>query len=283
MRIRSTVSAILATLGATLLCALPAGAQTGAKPPPNPMISIDYIEPRSPEFLPYMESLQKVYFLENLASFLSPLRLKHKLRLVTKECGAVNSQYKPDYWQLEICYDYLRFLDKSAPPVGTTTGPLQMTYYDVVWGGMLDVTFHELGHAIFDNLSVPIYGSEEDAADQISAYVLLSFGPQLARQAARGAAYGNIIFSPDPRASSAFADVHGTASQRYYNYLCIAYGSDPQNFKDFIDNGLLPPARAQNCAHEFQQAQRAFAKTILPYVDQNLLQQVRAVEWIIYK
>lgn len=36
-----------------------------------------------------------------------------------------------------------------------------------------DVFLHETGHAIFDMLEIPFLEREEDAADQVSAYMLL--------------------------------------------------------------------------------------------------------------
>ena len=52
----------------------------------------------------------------------------------------------------------------------------------------------------------------------------------------------------DPKEWADFADEHGTSSQRFYNTLCLAYGGDPQTFKEFVDKGWLPKDRAANCA-----------------------------------
>ena len=81
-------------------------------------------------------------------------------------------------------------------------------------------------------------------------------------------------------AGTAFADEHGTPRQRYYNYLCLAYGADPAAFQDFVDKGLLPKERSVHCAREYEQVKRAFSKTVLPFIDQGLMKKVQAVQWI---
>ena len=54
------------------------------------------------------------------------------------------------------------------------------------------------------------------------------------------------------RSGPDFADEHGTSSQRFYNTMCLAYGGDPQTFKEFVDKGWLPKDRAANCAGRIQ-------------------------------
>ena len=62
--------------------------------------------------------------------------------------------------------------------------------------------------------------------------------------------------------------MHSTALQRQHTYLCLAYGSDPEAFEDFVTKfGWLPKARAENCANEYRQTQHAFRTTILPHLD----------------
>ena len=69
-------------------------------------------------------------------------------------------------------------------------------------------------------------------------------------------------------------------AQRFYNYLCIAFGSDPTSFKFLIDQNLLPVRRAQRCAGEFYALRLAFAQQILPHVDLQLLKQVQSATWL---
>ena len=79
----------------------------------------------------------------------------------------------------------------------------------------------------------------------------------------------------------AFSDEHGTDLQRHYNLLCLGYGGpNSAMFQDFVDQGALPKERAGNCAHEYQQVRNAFRRTVLPFVDVELMKKVQATEWL---
>jgi hypothetical protein len=163
------------------------------------------------------------------------------------------------------------------------------------------VLMHETGHAIFDILDVPVFGREEDAADQMAAFIAVQFGKDVARSVIKGFAYfwlavGNPpTKQPDPNAPNypkdkqaqcwqdpfcAFSDEHGTGWQRMYNALCVAYGADPVTFKDLADAGWLPAGRAKDCSAEYQQLRFAFGTTVLPFIDQPLMKKVQSMKWL---
>jgi len=60
---------------------------------------------------------------------------------------------------------------------------------DTVIGPLFEVTLHEFAHAMFEMLKLPVFGREEDAADQVAAYILLQFGESEARRLIGGTAY----------------------------------------------------------------------------------------------
>ena len=109
-------------------------------------------------------------------------------------------------------------------------------------GPFADVVLHEVGHAVFDIHKVPIFGREEDAADQFSAYIMLRFRKEDARRLILGNAYQykNDLQPNAPIALTKFADEHGTPAQRFYNVLCLAYGSDPKFYQEIVEKGYLP-------------------------------------------
>jgi hypothetical protein len=74
-----------------------------------------------------------------------------------------------------------------------------------------------------------------------------------------------------------FSDVHGTWQQRFYNTLCMTYGSDPQHYAFIETGGWLPKDR--DCVAEYKQIYHAFATTIYPFIDQNLMAKVEARQW----
>ena len=124
---------------------------------------------------------------------------------------------------------------------------------------------------MFDIWKVPIFGREEDAADQFSAYVMLRFRRDEARRLILGNAYQykNDLRPNAPVALTKFADEHGTPAQRFYNVLCLAYGSDPKFYQDIVDKGYLPQSRADGCEGEYNQLVRAFDTLIGPHIDRK--------------
>jgi Putative metallopeptidase len=241
----------------------------------NSRIGFIYDAPRSPKFRPLYDRLKKRQLLEELKAFLSPLRLPRKLVLNTKECGETNAFYSRSVG-LVLCYEYIEFMEGLAPKETTPEG---FTRAEGIAGAFVEVTLHELGHAVFDNLDVPVFGREEDAADQMAGFLMLQFSPDLALLTVKGAAW-SYLSQERAWADSKFSDEHGTERQRFYNYLCLGYGGMRDQFRDMVDKGLLPAARARNCAREYQQVRKAFAATVLPFIDPHLMKAVQGVRWL---
>jgi hypothetical protein len=270
---------IPAMLIAAAAMALPT--ECAAQPRPqelaaNSRVIIDYIDPRLPRSQLTVDRLRKRQVLEELSMFLSPLRLPRPLRVRTKSCGVVNAFYVPTEWAINLCYEYYENLEAIAPQ---EVSPQGYTRDEVIVGGFIDAIFHELGHALFDILSVPVFGREEDAADQLSAFLMLQFGKEVARVTIKGAAY-TYLTSKNPRTRTEFADEHGAPAQRFFNYMCLAYGAEPEAFREYVDRGVLPKARAEHCGREYQQVRRAFAKTIYPHIDVEMMKKVQSIQWL---
>ncbi len=246
----------------------------------NSQIAISYLPPKSTKYLPMVDRLQSFQVLEQLAQFLSPLRLPHRFSLTAKECGFVNAQFvvRPRLdpaWRIELCYEFVEAIEHMGPRQGQVS---EFSYADVVVGALVGVLLHEGGHAVFNMFDVPVFGREEDAADEMSTFIALQFNKDVARVIIRGYSYmAKVWFSST---APLYSDEHGTGLQRYYNTLCLAYGGDPALFKDLVDRGDLPKDRAANCTSEYQQIRLAFEKTIFPFVDQNLLKEVQARQWL---
>ena len=127
---------------------------------------------------------------------------------------------------------------------------------------------------------VPVFGREEDAADQMEAFLALQFGSDIARTIIKADAYyyewSATVEKSDPATFAEFADVHGTDRQRVYNLLCMAYGGQREAFQDMVDSGWLPQERAQSCESEYRRAEAAFRKTIVPFIDPAQMKKVQA-------
>src|SRR5690606_23753588 len=106
---------------------------------------------------------------------------------------------------------------KMMPKETSATG---VTPADAVVGQFFFVLAHEMGHALFDILDVPVFGGGENAADQFATYIMLQFGKDQARRLVLAAAYSYRNFLTNPKVTAplaAFSDKHGPPASRFYN------------------------------------------------------------------
>ena len=239
-------------------------------------IRIEYAQPKSPEIEPYYQLVMQRKALEKVQEIFSPLMLPTDVTVRTTECGVSNSWYQRPI--VTICYEYLRDLLEMAPKETSRDG---VTPADAVVGQFYFTVAHEMGHAVFDLLDVPIFGRPEDAADQFAAYILLRIGKQDARKLIEGAAYMYKDYVGRPTVTvplTAFADVHGAPMQRFYDLLCIGYGSDRELFAGLMD--YLPKTRVPGCKTEYGEINFAFQKLIEPHIDQSVRSEVLSKTWV---
>jgi hypothetical protein len=272
------------TLGLVIAAAACSGqaamAQNWQSIPANPNITINYVPPTSADLQGVYQRLKARQVLEEYQHFLAPVRLPHPLKLQAGQCNAVNAEYSSTDRSLTICYEIVDWLEKQAPQTVSADGFI--TRQVAITGGLIGVMLHETGHMLFDMFDVPVFGREEDAADETASFFALQFSKDVEVTLIKGIAYEWAI-QKDPAASapiSVYSDEHGTASQRMYNSLCLAYGGDPQTFQEFVDKGYLPKTRAPNCAAEFGLAKYAFETTIFPFFDADLMKRVKQTQWL---
>ncbi len=242
-------------------------------------ILIEYVPPKNPDHQKLYETLKQRQVLEKLQEIFSPFKLPIDVTLKTVGCDGVDNAWyqRPT---MTICYEYLDNIEKTAPKETTPAG---ITPQDAVIGQLIYVVGHEMGHAMFDLLNVPLFGRPEDAADQFGAFLMLKLGKDQARRVIGGAAYTYKDYVEVKKVAvpqTAFADVHGAPMQRLYNMLCMAYGADPKDFSDLVDKGYLPAQRAKSCHNEFGEVNFAFQQLIVPYLDKDLTKKVLDQEWL---
>jgi hypothetical protein len=240
-------------------------------------VQISYGPPTTPAHEALFRMLKERQVLEKFKEFLSPLRLPRILRLKLEGCdGVSNAWYADD--AITVCYEYIDDILRNAPRETTSAG---VTRADAVLGPTLEVFLHEVGHAVFDYLSVPVLGREEDAADQFAAYILLQFAKDDARRLIIGTAYSYHVDASKPTTKkNPFADEHGLPAQRFYNVLCMAFGADSKLFADLVEKDYLPKERAEGCEGEYEQVTLAMTKLIRPYIDQVRAKRVRDKRWL---
>ena len=250
-------------------------------------IRIAYDPPKNPEHQMLLGMIKEQHVLETLQQILSPFRLPAELTIKTMGCdGMVNSWYNTDNSvpTLHICYELLQDILQTAPKETTQGG---ITPHDAVVGQFLFWTLHEFGHAIFEMYQVPLFGREEDAADQLAGYIMLQFGEDQARRLIGGAAHTANEFVKNYKQNPAvekplekYSSVHGLPEQRFYNFVCLAYGADPKLFAEVVENGFLPKRRADNCQYEYETFSRAWRAEISPHVDRQLAAKILDTTWL---
>jgi Putative metallopeptidase len=245
--------------------------------PETSSVRITYVEPINPAHQPIMERLKERRVLEDFRDFLSPLKLPARLLIKVEGCnGTVNAWYSAN--TVTYCYELIDYIRRSAPKETTPEG---ITPQDAVLGAFVDIFLHELSHAIFDMLKIPVFGREEDAADQLAAFILLQFGKTVARRTLTGTAqFWGSMAATQKLEMHDFADVHGVPAQRFYNVLCIAYGAERDLFNDFVQKGQLPQGRSVGCEQEYRQIGRAYLELIAKHVDPDMQKKVMAKEWL---
>lgn len=263
-----------------LLVVLAVAPARAADEPRPDRVRTELAAPKNPAHQTIHDRLQRMQMLERLARFLSPFRLPREVRLKVEGCdGDVNAYYEDDV--VKVCYEYLQFILDNAPQGRNEDGVRRR---DAVIGPTIDVFLHEMAHALIDLLKIPVLGREEDAADLISAYIQLKAGGADARALILGTVHLGRVEARGvlgkPVEVKHYADEHGLAGQRYFNVLCVAYGSDPVMFADAVTVWGLPASRAESCEGEYRQLDHAFRTLIEPHIDQVLLAQVRERRWL---
>ena len=247
-------------------------------------VTVEYSAPTSSDLQDLYEVLKIRRALERIQKILSPLRLPEELTVKTMECGKINAWYKRENSKptVTICYELLKHVLDSLPKETTAAG---ITPDDAKIGQVLWFTLHEVGHATFDIFGVPIFGNEEIAADNFATYVMLQFTE--ARRLIIGAAWNWNAYVQDYKRNpvvqirlAGFASDHGQPQERLYNVLCMAFGSNPIRFEDFVQKGYLPATRASNCDREYKKFATAFEKEISPHIDYELAKGVVEANWL---
>jgi len=242
-------------------------------------VTIRYVPPKNQAHQQIYVELKQIGALENLQELLSPFRLPRSLQVSLDECdGDPDAFY--DYASITICYEYINLLLENMPQEKTPGGTEPI---DTIIGPLFEVSLHEFGHALFDLLELPVFGREEDAADQLAAYILLQAGESEARRLIGGTAYAYGMDEKSTggcRSMEDYANEHGTPAQRFFNVLCIAYGSDNKLFSDIVSKGFLPKTRAEYCYEEYEQIQEAFNILVKPHIDPVLAEKLLHSNWL---
>ena len=132
---------------------------------------VTYDDATSPDAINGKKLLQDNKVLEDLAADINQsLKLPIDIPLHGSQCDQANAFWSPSKKTITICYEDADLSQKIFVKAGDPNP-------DASAIGAEDATFyHETGHMAITLYDLPITGKEEDAADQLAAYILLTPG-----------------------------------------------------------------------------------------------------------
>jgi hypothetical protein len=145
----------------------------------------------------------------------------------------------------------------------------QRDLVEFVAGNMLFVGFHEMGHALVNQLRLPVLGHDEDAADSFATLAMLNEGTEFSVNVLVQAARGWFLFDRRDRKLGnmlTFYDEHGVDQQRAYAIVCLMVGSDHRQFKELADWVQMPEARQATCQGDYNNAKYSWDLVLTPFL-----------------
>ncbi|MCB0930994.1 MAG: DUF4344 domain-containing metallopeptidase [Mycobacterium sp.] len=256
--------------------AQPADVNGNGKPDGDPSdgdwpgkMTVVYEDATTPEAVKGRQAMEDDNLLPQLADDINDtLKLPYDIPIKGTQCGEANDYWSSDDKAITLCYeDVTNSLDIFSKLGDADPGKS-------AFNTALESFYHEVGHMVIDVYDLPATGREEDAADQVSAFLLL-------RPNADGTIDGDYVDAiidtarwyressaenGDQVDDSALADVHSPDKARMYNFECWAYGADPSHSEGLITDGLLPEDRADGCADEYAKLRKAWSTLLDPYL-----------------
>lgn len=217
--------------------------------------------------------LEQRQFLEGLiaSSFIDSVALPENIGVVGAPCGDANAYWDPTSKAMIVCYELLDLMSQMFRDDASSQEELDKE----MLGATRFIFYHELGHALIDIFGVPFTGREEDAVDQFSTMLLLNSGE--VESALAGANFFYKFASVTELEELVFWDEHSLDQQRFYDIVCLVYGSNPEAYdfllqrdaKGFLlttDGGILPKERADRCYEEYKDISNSWSRLIATYV-----------------
>ena len=209
----------------------------------------------------YRKLFQDNKMLEHAAAGLNrTVRLAKTIDINTVSCRTINAFYDPRTKRIIVCYELLDYFVNMFKANAKNEKELG----NAVMGATMFGFFHEVGHGLIDVLDLPAVGREEDSVDQLATLILIASGEKGVSQALAGAYWFQLQGQSNHK--TPFWDEHAFDQQRFYNIVCLIFGSDPKKYGDFIKQGTLPMERAMRCPDEYAKIKKAWEKLLQPHL-----------------
>ncbi|PYS50505.1 MAG: hypothetical protein DMF68_07015 [Acidobacteria bacterium] len=203
------------------------------------------------------------------------LKLPVDITVIFRECNGkdedgkdedpTNAWYNPNNHSITMCYGLI----KKSEDLFKNNEKTEKDLDEAVLGSTAWTFYHEMGHALIDIYKIAHTGKEEDAADELSTYILISSGDAGEKAALDGAEDFYREASEDNDLSEEqFADVHSLSKQRFYNIICWVYGSNTEKYASLTEgaDAILPQGRAGACEGEYQRIAKAWQNLLASHL-----------------
>ncbi|MCC6620569.1 MAG: hypothetical protein IT385_04905 [Deltaproteobacteria bacterium] len=190
----------------------------------------------------------------------SVVRFPRSVNVSVYRCGFENAMYDPDKALITLCEELVeRFAELFADI------PDDAVYRDVVIGASVFVFLHEIGHALIGELGIHNIGNGENVADHLATVLLIgSWAEDYALHGAesflRMAEWRARTGQPVP-----FWDEHGPDESRFFEILCLVYGSNTERYGFLLAEQWLPWDRAQVCPSRWREQAAAVQAQLAPH------------------
>jgi len=263
------LAALLIVIGTAQLNAQskPVGPPAPAKPAKNPLDKGDFKVGFSPitraktpkKAMPADE----VAIFQEIADALNGfIAMPKDIYINIDTCGEANAFYSPDSDEIIFCYELIDQFENEFSTV--TKDPKKLD--EMVSDTVMQTLFHELGHCLIDVWDLPATGREEDAVDQLASIIMLDGSTEGQRSTVNAALEFEIASRGDNTKDMVFWDEHSFNKTRFFDMMCLVYGSNPVKNGNMVGPKKLPEERAGRCEIEYKRATNAWFKLLAPYV-----------------
>ncbi len=227
----------------------------------NAGFKVTYNPSANPTHEEYRKLFEQNHVFEEVAEGLNrTVRIPISVDINTVDCNTINAFYDPSTKRIIVCYELVSYFLGVFKPTAKNDTELG----NAVIGALVFSFFHESGHGLIDILDLAAVGREEDSVDQLATLILIASGDEGVSMALSGAYWFHL--QSEGGHKTPFWDEHAFDGQRFYNILCLIYGSDPGKYGEFVTSGNLPKDRAQRCPEEYAKIKHAWEKLLGPHL-----------------
>ncbi len=224
---------------------------------------VEHLGVTNARFTDLDQKIKREKLLEKAADDLNKaLILPNDIYLRSKDCGEVNAEFDPQTQSITVCYELMEHFSNLFRSDGMKPEEADQKMFDAVRFAFL----HEVGHALIYNYKLPIAANEEDAADRCSSYINIE---ELGETGVRAVLAASDAFRIESKQKTSakrdYSDEHLLQEQRFYNSLCMIYGSDAEKYEYFVKDGYLPKERAARCPTDYQRTVEGWVNLLEPW------------------